>query len=255
VNPDLYVTADLHLRGEANEPPLMGFRNLCRRVGESGSPLYILGDLFDYWVGARQVRLDGFRVILDLLAAAAARAPVHILPGNRDFAMGAEIAGIPGVTLHADDAEVAWAGRRALLSHGDLFLANDRAYQRMRRVLRTPLVRGALRALPLPLSLRLAGALRSRSTTAVARKPRSAFEISFVRVRDLFRQGGYDVIVAGHVHRPGVYVGELSGRPRRFLTLGAWGARGWVVRLRPDGTALLERFPGGGSPPAEQPLP
>ncbi|MBN2490563.1 MAG: UDP-2,3-diacylglucosamine diphosphatase [Planctomycetes bacterium] len=255
MSPDRYVTADLHLRGEASEPPWIGFRSLCRHVAGEGAPLYVLGDLFDYWVGPRQARLEGFRRILELIAATAAQAPVHILRGNRDFAIGAEIAAIPGVTLHGDDVEVPWAGRRALLSHGDLLLENDRAYQRMRRVLRTPLVRGGLRVLPLTVSLRLAGALRSRSTAAVARKPHEALAISFPRVRALFRDGGYDVIVAGHVHRPAVYVGELGGRRRRFLTLGAWGARGWVVRLGPEGTAELGRFPAGGTPPAEQALP
>ena len=56
-----YITADLHLRGDPDEPALPGFRALCRRVVEEGVPLYVLGDLFDFWVGARQARLDGFR--------------------------------------------------------------------------------------------------------------------------------------------------------------------------------------------------
>jgi len=252
---DIYVTADLHLRGEADEPPLFGFRNLCRRVAEERAPLYILGDLFDYWVGSGQARLAGFRSVLDLIAETAAAAPVHILLGNRDFAMGSEIAGIEGVTLHAGDVEAAWNGRKALLTHGDLLLENDRAYQRMRWVLRTPLVRGFLRTLPLKVSLRLAGALRARSTEAVARKASYTLAISFPRVRELFRTGAYDVIVAGHVHQPGIYVGELRRKPRMFVTLGAWGARGWIVRLKRNGGAALERFPGGGSAPPEKPLP
>jgi len=252
---DIYVTADLHLRGEADEPPMFGFRNLCRRVVEERAPLYILGDLFDYWVGSGQARLPGFRSILDLIAKTATAAPIHILPGNRDFAMGTEIARIEGVTLHTGDIEATWNGHKALLTHGDLLLENDRAYQRMRRVLRTPLVRGSLRALPLKVSLRLAGALRARSSEAVSRKPASTLAISFARVRELFRTGAYDVIVAGHVHQPGVYVAELRRKSRLFLTLGAWGARGWIVRLKRDGSAALERFPGGGAAPAEKPLP
>lgn len=251
---DIYVTADLHLRGEEDEPAWLGFRSLCRRVRSERAPLYLIGDVFDYWVGPRQAQLAGFRRILDLLVETAAEVPVHITPGNRDFAMGSEIAALPGITLHEGDVPVEWPGGRALLTHGDLLLENDRAYQRMRSVLRTRLVRGGLRSLPLSLSLRMAGALRSRSMTAVAKKPNSAFEVSFAHVRDLFRDGKYDVIVAGHVHRPGVFAGELSGRPRRFLTLGAWGARGWVVRLAARGEASLERFPGGGGAPAEKPL-
>jgi UDP-2,3-diacylglucosamine hydrolase len=252
---DVYVTADLHLRGEAGEPALLGFRNLCRRVVEERAPLYILGDLFDYWVGSRQARLPGFRTILDLIAEAGNAAPVHILPGNRDFAMGAEIAEIDGVTLHDHDIEATWNRQKALLTHGDLLLENDRAYQRMRRVLRTPLVRGSLRALPLKVSMRLAGALRAKSTVAVARKHRSALAVSFSRVRELFREGAYDVIVAGHVHQPGVYVAEIRRKTRKFVTLGAWGARGWIVRLKREGGAALERFPGGGTSPPERPLP
>ncbi len=252
--PTVYITADTHLRGAPDEPALRGFKRLCDRAREECAPLYVLGDLFDFWVGPRQARMVGFRAVLDLLARVAEVTPVHVLKGNRDFAMGSEIQRIPGLTLHGDDIEVAWAGRRALLTHGDLLLQNDRAYQRLRRVLRSPLVRSTLRALPLVVSLRLAGALRSRSTAAVARKPGSAFEISFYRVRELFRQGGHDVIVSGHVHRPSIHTGDLSGRPRVFLTLGAWGVRGWVVCLRPDGQARLERFPGSGTVPQEQPL-
>lgn len=251
---DIYVTADVHLRGEENELAWLGFRSLCRRARSEAAPLYVIGDLFDFWVGPKQVRLGGFRRVLDLLVETAERAPVHITVGNRDFAMGSEVGALPNITLHHDDIAVDWAGGRALLTHGDLLLENDRAYQRMRSVLRTRLVRGALRALPLQLSLRMAGALRSKSVSAVAKKPTSAFEISFARVRQLFRAGNYAAIVAGHVHRPGVFGGELSGRPRRFLTLGAWGARGWVVRLTADGDARLERFPGGGGAPPRRPL-
>lgn len=252
--PTVYITADTHLQGAADEPALRGFRRLCDRVREEGAPFYLLGDLFDYWVGPRQARMKEFRLVLDLLARVAEVAPVHVLKGNRDFAMGSEIGRIPGLTLHGDETEVDWAGRRALLTHGDLLLQNDRAYLRMRRVLRNPLVRSTLRALPLAVSLRLAGALRHRSTAAVAKKPRSAFEISYSRVRDLFRKGGYDVIVSGHIHRPSIHTGDLGGRPRVFLTLGAWGARGWIVCLRTDGQARLERFPGAGTVPQEQPL-
>ena len=252
---DIYVTADLHLRGEPNEPSLLGFRALCQHAAEAHATLYIVGDLFDYWVGPRQAKMTGFRNILDILAATAARVPIHVIPGNRDFAMGAEITAAGGVVLHPHDVEVAWSGGRALLTHGDLLLENDRAYQRMRMVLRAPPARALLRVLPLAASLRLAGALRRKSHDAVSRKPASAFAISFRRVRDLFQRGGYDLIVAGHVHRPGAYAGRIGGRARRFLTLGAWGARGWVVRLPAHGEAVLERFPGQDGRPADQPLP
>ncbi len=249
----ILVTGDTHLRGDPDEPAWGGFRKLCKHAATECAALYHLGDLFDYWVGPKQATLPAFRAILDLLAETAAQVPIHVLHGNRDFAMGDEIGTIPGVTLHAGDVEVDYGGKRALITHGDLLLADDRAYQRMRRVLRHPAVRGTIRRLPLKVALRGAGAMRGKSTTAVAKKPASAFAIYWPTVRDLLRDNDRDVVIAGHVHRPRLHVAEVSGRERQFITIGAWGARGWVVRLE-RGTATLERFPGGGGTPAPEPF-
>ena len=72
-------------------------------------------------------------------------------------------------------------------------------------------------------------------------------------VRSLLRENDRDVVIAGHVHRPRVHMAEIGGRTRRFITIGAWGARGWIVRLAGD-EAVLERFPGGGGTPAPEPF-
>lgn len=249
------ITGDTHLRGGREEPAWRGFRQLCDFAEHHASAVYHIGDLFDYWVGPRQAKLPGFADVVDRIARLAERVPVHVLVGNRDFAMGPEIGDIPGVTLHRGDTTVEWPGGKALLTHGDLLLENDRAYQRMRCVIRNPVLRSSLRAMPLAVSLRLAGALREKSQDAVAAKPRAAFQISWPLVRSLFRQGDHDLIVAGHIHRPTRYEGPMAGRVRRFLTLGAWGARGWVVRLGPGKEARLERFPGGDGTPSAEPLP
>jgi UDP-2,3-diacylglucosamine hydrolase len=240
---DIYVTADLHLRGEADEPALFGFRNLCRRVVEERAPLYILGDLFDYWVGAGQARLPGFRTILDLIAETAKAAPIHILPGNRDFAMGTEIARIEGVTLHAGDIEATWNGHKALLTHGDLLLENDRAYQRMRRVLRSRAARWLAGRVPLRWLLRLSGGLRAASSREVGRKSPYVLDPDYGLARRWLEEGGHDALVFGHVHRGEHYRMVVGERTAEVFVLGSWEDAPNYVLWTAEGLSLRRYDP------------
>lgn len=230
-------TSDVHLSPHAGEKRMQTFRNFLAEKAEDADALYILGDLFDYWTGGAMLREDGLLPLFDSMKAlSAAGTAIILLPGNRDFLvrsgeagrMGAELA--PGETL-----EVELGGLRIFLTHGDIFCTFDKAYQRMKRVLRNPVTLGMIRAIPDSLRNSMARRLRSHSSHVKRQKTEKETSLDLDSVQGVISKG-FNAVICGHVHRFGDE--ELAGGGR-LLTLSDWQEdSGSYAELTDEGLVL-----------------
>ena len=220
LGPGCEVIADLHL--DPADPVACG--SFAAWLGERRDlkRLVILGDLFDAWVGPAHAQLEGARLVLDGLRGVTDRgAAVDLLWGNRDFLLDDKIAALAGAKLHGDALVAAGEqGERVLFIHGDELCTLDTAYQRLRRVLRSRWVTGALLNLPLWVTLRIAKKLRDKSRRSVGAKAPEEMAMQEDVVTRLAGEYGADVLVCGHAHR---WRDGLTQAGVRWIVLDAFG--------------------------------
>lgn len=237
-----YFVSDVHLSAER---PDVGTRFLrfLERVEEDGARLFLLGDIFDLWVGPKQTTLPYVVPLLDKLRELThAGIEVHYIAGNRDFNFDARMNGGPPPRHLPEVMKVDSHGHRLVLTHGDLLCTGDRAYRRARRIGRSIPVRFAFSHMPLGLAVFLSQGYRRLSVRIVARKARREKAVDFGRVRALLLEG-HDAVVCGHVHRGARYNVTLPDRRQaQFITLGDWTRHGVYLVSRETGL-LLHSFP------------
>ena len=186
--------------------------------------VFILGDLFEVWVGDDAAALPGFEArCAEVLRAASARRPLFFMHGNRDFLVGADFAARCGMTLVADPTVLLLHGERWLLSHGDALCLEDKDYLRFRAQVRTPEWQQALLARPLEERRTLARSVRAQSEDR-KRSPDMVWAASAstsAQTMSGLRQAGAATLVHGHTHRPASH--DL-GHGMRRIVLSDWDA-------------------------------
>ena len=232
--------SDLHLDG--TRPDISAqFLEFLEREGRRAQALYILGDLFEAWIGDDDPDPDKRRVIAGLRAVTDAGVKSFLIHGNRDFLIGKRFCRETGVQLLADGTVIDVYGRRVLLMHGDLLCIDDHAYQRLRRIVRNPLVQFVMRRLTLRQRQRLAERMRAGSKEHIASMDIAAPEIMDVNedeVRRTFARYGVDCIIHGHTHRPAIHEMQIDGHPAVRIVLGDWYEQGSVLRWDSGGFQL-----------------
>jgi len=188
--------------------------------------LYILGDLFDFWFGPKQARLEPYSTVLAAIdSLARTGTQVAFFHGNRDFYVDAKLAQAHGFRLVPDYAVETICGRRVLLCHGDMLCTNDASYHRVRAILRHPLTRAVLTRLPSTVALRLARAFRRHSAMTVSSKSQWVLGIDEGTLGRYFAKGA-DIIVCGHTHKEQLLSMDTPEGRRDLYTLGDFGLTG-----------------------------
>jgi UDP-2,3-diacylglucosamine hydrolase len=233
--------SDLHL--DAERPDITAqFLQFLESEARHASALYILGDLFEAWIGDDDPDPDKRRVIEALRSLTSGGVPVYFIHGNRDFLIGRRFAAETGVQLLADGTAIELYGNRVLVMHGDTLCTDDPDYQRLRRIVRNPLVQFILRRLSLTRRQRLAARMRAGSKAHIETMDRYKPQIMDVNqdaVRRTFESGHADVIVHGHTHRPAIHQVALGpDRVGTRIVLGDWYEQGSVLRWNERGFEL-----------------
>ena len=226
----LFVS-DLHLseeRPEANER----FIAFVEDTASKAAALYVLGDLFEYWIGDDDLG-EPFNAVMAGFFAALVRAgvPVFLMHGNRDFLMGERFCRATGAQLLADPAVVEVGGVKTLLMHGDTLCTDDLDYQGWRRTARSPEWQREFLAQPLEARRRTVGALRDKSREVIQAKPAEIMDVSDEAVRDAFRRHGVTRLIHGHTHRPGRHELDVDGRRCERWVLPDWYGRGGYLEV------------------------
>jgi len=200
--------------------------------------LYILGDLFEAWVGDDDPEPEKRRVIAALRKLGDAGLPLYFMHGNRDFLVGERFAADSGCTLLEDPTIIDLHGTRVLLMHGDTLCTDDHEYQAFRAMVRNPAWQQAMLARPLPERLALAQQLRETSAASMAGKSMEIMDVNQGAVEAAMRQHGVYTLLHGHTHRPAVHRFELDGHAAVRIVLGDWYTQGSVLTWDEDGFVL-----------------
>ncbi|MFL6593178.1 MAG: UDP-2,3-diacylglucosamine diphosphatase [Luteimonas sp.] len=230
--------SDLHL--DAERPDITAvFGRFIDEEARRADALYILGDLFEAWVGDDDPSDTGAFVAQRLRGLRDAGVPVYFMRGNRDFLLGAAYARRAGVTILPDPSVVVLHGRPTLLMHGDTLCSDDVDYQQFRAQTRDPEWQRQFLAQPLEARLAFAQQAREASQTRQAGlRAKGTMEaitdVTPATVDGAFTRFGVDTMIHGHTHRPAVH--EHPGGKR--IVLGDWYEQGSVLRVDASGAQL-----------------
>ncbi|HRD50168.1 MAG: UDP-2,3-diacylglucosamine diphosphatase [Candidatus Competibacter sp.] len=220
--------SDLHLDPvrPATTALLLDF---LEQQGRRADALYILGDLFEAWVGDDDDAELGRTVAAALRALTDHGVPTCFLHGNRDFLIGERFAAASGVQILPESVTIELAGERVLLLHGDTLCTDDAEYQAFRAQVRTPAWQARTLALPLEQRRALAGQLRETSQQALQQKAADITDVNLTEVDQVMRAHRVHRLIHGHTHRPAIHDWSLDGQPARRAVLGDWHQHGSVL--------------------------
>ena len=237
--PDSLFISDLHLAPE--RPRIVDqFFAFLSGAAKGAEALYVLGDLFEYWVGDDDLDDPLNRSVAQGFAELAANGTaVHFMHGNRDLLVGAQFAARSRARLLTDPTLIDLYGQPTLLMHGDTLCTDDLEYQKFRAYAHNP--QNQARFLAQPVAARHAelAALRQKSESAKQDKSAEIMDVNTVAVEQALRAAGYPRLIHGHTHRPGRHVHRVDGRECERWVLGDWYDNGSYLRCSGAGCAAL----------------
>ncbi|MDR7134773.1 UDP-2,3-diacylglucosamine hydrolase [Lysobacter niastensis] len=234
--------SDLHLDNERPQITDL-FGHFIRSEARGADALYILGDLFEAWVGDDDPSDTGAFVASELSALTRSGVPVHFIRGNRDFLLGDAYARRARMTVLPDPAVVMLYGKPTLLMHGDLLCTDDVAYQQFRSQTRKP--EWQAQFLSQPLAARIAFAQQARAASKAHQsglqdqgRMETITDVAPATVASTFSRYAIDTLIHGHTHRPAVHQLDVDGHACRRIVLGDWYEQGSVLRADANGFDL-----------------
>ena len=229
--------SDLHL--EADRPDIgHQFLQFLQTDASEADDLYILGDLFEAWVGDDDPNTHYFSIKRALRKLTDSGIPVYFMHGNRDFMVGSGFANETGVKILKDPYKVTMYGQKTLLSHGDILCIDDVQYQRVRKMVRDPAWQASMKAKPLKERLRIAHEARRQSLEQTINKSLEIMDVNQDEVKRVIKEHNVDVLLHGHTHRPDIHTVDLGNRKAKRIVLGDWYTQGSVVRWDSRGPKL-----------------
>ena len=230
--------ADLHLQTE--EPAITaGFLRFLRGEAKSADALYILGDLFEAWIGDDDPNPLHREMAAAIKALVDSGVPCYFIHGNRDFLIGKRYARESGMTLLPEEQVLDLYGRRILIMHGDTLCTDDTGYLAFRAKVHTPWIQKVFLALPLFIRNRIAARMRAGSKTANSSKSMTIMDVNPQAVVSVMEKHGVQWLIHGHTHRPDVHSLIANGEPAHRVVLGAWHTEGSMVKVTPEGVELI----------------
>ncbi|MCY4166631.1 MAG: UDP-2,3-diacylglucosamine diphosphatase [Gammaproteobacteria bacterium] len=229
--------SDLHLDADRPEAT-RAFHRFLKQRAAGAEALYVLGDLFEAWVGDDDDSALAQEVVEALARLTAGGTAVFFARGNRDFLAGDDFARRSGAVLLEDASVVAIGGERVLLMHGDSLCTDDHDYQQFRAMVRDPKWQAQFLALPLAARRALAAQARDASRLSTSGKPMEIMDVNASAVAEAMRFYGVRRLIHGHTHRPAVHEFELDGAPAVRTVLGDWFRRGWALECDSQGSRL-----------------
>lgn len=232
----LFVS-DIHL--DTSRASIIDLFNLflTRRAARADA-LYILGDLFEYWIGD-DARYDEYTSTFDALKNLTDRqVPVYFLHGNRDFLIAERFAQSTGISLLAEETVITPYRQRILLMHGDTLCTDDVAYQNFRRKTHNKFLQKFVLCLPVFVRQSIAGRLRAASRQAIGQKPPEIMDVNQSAVDAAMQRNNATILIHGHTHRSAIHNFTIGPDTYTRVVLGDWYTQGNVFCLSEQGMRL-----------------
>jgi UDP-2,3-diacylglucosamine hydrolase len=231
-----YFISDLHLDSSRSQC-IEGFLRYLHGI-QSGDQLYILGDLFEAWLGDDDDNAFT-RTIADALQTCAGT--LYFMHGNRYFLVGEAFAQRCGLTLLPEIHQIMIGNESILLLHGDSLCTDDAAYMKIRPMLRDPNFQQQLLAKPILERQAIALDARAESQAHTSQTALAIMDVAPQTVRDVMQAQQCRTLIHGHTHRPFDHQSVLEEGSGRRLVLGDWGDHGWHICEAND-ALILESF-------------
>ena len=216
--------SDLHLSTERPEVT-RAFLTFLQQHADSTEALFVLGDLFEAWIGDDDTCATGLEVQEAFKQLTDKGVGLFIQHGNRDFFIGKRFCKATGATLLADEHLVEYMDKTVLVMHGDTLCTDDVDYIRFRKKIRHPVSKALLQLLPLTYRQKLANAMRAKSKAANANKPSAIMDVNANAVEAVMTKHCVSTLIHGHTHRPDRHQHENGER----IVLGDWHDKGWYI--------------------------
>ena len=231
-NKTLFIS-DLHLDRERPEIIEL-FIQFLNKDAAQAEALYILGDLFEYWIGDDQPvpGLEGCLTALQSLTEK--NIPVYFIHGNRDFLIGKKFAEKTGITLLPESVVIDLYGTPTLILHGDTLCTDDVDYQKMRLMLRDPKWQKQFLSLPIETRIQEALKLREKSQQAIEAKAEMIMDVNQTTVIDTMQKNNVLQLIHGHTHRPAIHDLQINGAKAKRIVLGDWYEQSSVLSCSKD---------------------
>jgi len=230
--------SDLHLTHQRPAVTEL-FLTFLAEQAASADALYILGDLFEYWIGDEALELDAVRpVIKSLNKLTAAGKPVYVMRGNRDVLLGAEFKKACGCQLLDDPTVIDLYGEATLISHGDYLCTDDVEHQKFRKMIHDPETQRNFLTKSIEEREIIIRTYREISVVSTAEKSPEIMDINQNAVEQAMSDHNVRQMIHGHTHRPAIHEFELNNKSCKRIVLGDWYDQGSVLRCDQNGCDL-----------------
>ena len=234
----LLFASDVHLA--AHRPgAVAAFSAFLSGPVRRADRLYLLGDVFDLWLGDDDDRRPHPEVEVALAETVTAGVPIDLIRGNHDFLLGDAFAERTGCGLVAEPLVIEVGGERAVLLHGDTLCTRDIEYQAFRHYARDPGNQRAFLARPIEERAREAAGIRATSDTRTRLKPEDIMDVTDEEVVRVLSECAAARMIHGHTHRPAIHEFDLDVGPATRIVLGDWYDRGTVLVWDEVGCRLM----------------
>lgn len=233
-----FFIADIHLC--AQEPAITaGFLRFLREDAPQADALYILGDLFEAWIGDDDPQPLHRDIAAALNTLHQQGVPCFFIHGNRDFLVGQRFARDSSMQILPETKLLQLYGRRLLILHGDTLCTDDVGYQKFRKKVRNPLIQKIFLALPLKWRLSIAARMRADSKASNRGKSLDVMDVNPQAVINAMQENRAEWMIHGHTHRPAIHDVPLNGKTGHRAVLGAWHEAGSMITVSANGIELV----------------
>ncbi len=226
--------SDLHL-DESNQSTRNAFETFLQQKAPEADAVYILGDLFEAWVGDDDETPFHQQMTHQLNALASKGIPIYFMHGNRDFLIGQKFSKRSGVQLLPDPSVITLYGRRVLLTHGDRLCTLDKKHQAYRKKVGKWWIQKLFLSIPLSFRRKFANRLRERSREHNRLTPSYITDVTDEEVIEFMTRNETQLLIHGHTHRPGIHKLTVNAQPAKRVVLGAWHHAPSVLVFHSDG--------------------
>ncbi len=235
-----YFIADLHLC--ENRPDISAcFLRFLKNDAPLAEKLYILGDLFEAWVGDDDDSAYLKTIANALSNLAKSGTKIYYIHGNRDFLLGKKYAKQASMELLPEVDTIDLYGKHVVIMHGDTLCTRDLAYQAFRKKSRSWWWQTLVKSLPLFIRKKMAANYRERSAAATAMKSQDIMDVTNEEVSHCLEKYQSQLLIHGHTHRPAIHKLKVNGKTAQRIVLGDWYEQGAWLKVTPDSIELLNQ--------------
>ena len=235
-----YFIADLHLA--QNRPDITAcFLRFLKGEATQAQHLYILGDLFEAWIGDDDDSAYLTSITEALAALSALGTTIYYIHGNRDFLLGQRFAKKSAMILLPDIDLIDLYGESVVIMHGDTLCTRDVGYQNFRKKSRSWWWQALIKSLPLFVRKKIAADYRKKSVAATAIKSQDIMDVTPDEVVKCLENYHSQLLIHGHTHRPAVHELNANNKAAKRIVLGDWYEQGAWLKVTPTSMQLMNR--------------